>query len=438
MSAESGPPRGAADPIFAAFCAAGLWPGLGRALSEALGEAGIGSPDDVSAEALRRLPRVGAQRAGRLLSGFLQAAPAYELVELLVPAGVDARLAGRAVDLLGPAAPRAVRDDPWVLLQLPGVTPLQADKVAVAAVPGIRRDDPRRSRALVGWLLARRARDGHTAAPAQQIAAGLRGLGVADPAAAIEAACAAGLVIAGAADGPPGGSGAEAGSGGAETGDSPLLGLARYVQAEDGVAKGIARLLEAAEPIPVVQARLSAARAGTDEHALDEAQLQAVANAMSAGVSLLTGGPGTGKSRTVARIVQLAEQAGRSVALAAPTGRAAKRLEQLCGAPAVTLHRLLGAQPRRAADPDGGEVSFDGGFARGPGWPLDEDVVVVDEASMLDVELADALVSAVPDGAHLVFVGDPAQLPSIGPGRVLGDLLDAGVLPATQLSTLYR
>ena len=101
---------------------------------------------------------------------------------------------------------------------------------------------------------------------------------------------------------------------------------------------------------------------------------------------MLTGGPGTGKSRTVAALVRLAAARGQAVALAAPTGRAAKRLEELCGAPATTLHRLLGAQ------------GMAGGFQRGEEWPLDEDVVVVDEASMLDVELAAALLAAVPDG----------------------------------------
>jgi exodeoxyribonuclease V alpha subunit len=160
----------------------------------------------------------------------------------------------------------------------------------------------------------------------------------------------------------------------------------------------------------------------------------AVAAALRSGVSVLTGGPGTGKSRTVATLVKLVDATGRSVALAAPTGRAAKRLEELCDSPASTLHRLLGAQPRQSAD----GISFDGGFARGEDWPLDEPVIVVDEASMLDVELADALLSACADGTHLVFVGDAAQLPSIGPGRVLGDLIDSGTVPVTELTTLYR
>jgi exodeoxyribonuclease V alpha subunit len=136
----------------------------------------------------------------------------------------------------------------------------------------------------------------------------------------------------------------------------------------------------------------------------------------------------------VATLVRLAEGAGREVALAAPTGRAAKRLEELCDAPASTLHRLLGAQPRQSEE----GVTFDAGFARNEENPLEQDVVVVDEASMLDVELADALVSACADGTHLLFVGDAAQLPSIGPGRVLGDLLDSGSVPVTELTTLYR
>lgn len=415
------------DPVFLAFCSAGLWPGLGRTLAQELAESGITGPDDVTSAALATLPRVGAQRAGRLMSAFVAAAPAYELVEVLVRARVDPRLAGRAVDLFGPNAPRLVRDDPWIVLQIAGVVPGDADRLAVAAVPGIQRDDPRRSRALVGYVLERIARDGSTVADVQTVAAELSQYGIADVAAAIAAACDSGRVI----DIEP--EMADQDAGDAAEPPPTLLGLARFVMAEDSVAESIARLLATAEPI-------ASGKAATLDATLDDAQRQAVQNALTSGVSILTGGPGTGKSRTVAQIVRLAERAGKSVALAAPTGRAAKRLEQLCDAPASTLHRLLGAQPRRSATTEDGEgaVSFDGGFARGSQWPLDEDVIVVDEASMLDVELAEALLSACSDGAHLVIVGDPAQLPSIGPGRVLGDLIDSGVAPTTQLTTLYR
>lgn len=354
------------------------------------------------------MPKVGSVRAGRLLSSFLAAAPVYEVVELLVPAALDPRLASRLHDQLGPPAARLLREDPWLLLGVPGVTIADADQLARAAIPGVTRDDPRRARAIVGFLLARDARDGHTVSPRTDIEAALRPFAAGEPGAAVDAAVAHGSVI------PAGTDGQE------------LLGLARYAQAEAAVAQGIARLLATGRPIEV--------DSESDPFDLDEAQRSAVEHALRAGVSVLTGGPGTGKSRTVAALVALAERAGRSVALAAPTGRAAKRLEELCSTPASTLHRLLGAQPRTRGE----EVSFAGGFARNRDWPLDEDVVVVDEASMLDVELANALLIACSDGTHLLFVGDPAQLPSIGPGQVLADVIDSGVAPVTPLRTLYR
>lgn len=381
--------------------------------------------------ALAALPKIGARRAGRLLSSFIAAAPALELCELLVEAGAEPRLAGRAVDQFGPAAPRLVRDDPWILLAVPGVDVAAADRIARAALPGARPDDARRGRALVGWVLAGQARDGHTVTPAGEVVDALRPLGVPDPAVAIEAALAGGEVLA--FDAPT------SAAVGAGADDGPLLSPARLGQAEESIAESIARLVATAEPIRGDVRTLSGALAE-----LDDVQRRAVGHALGHGVSVLTGGPGTGKSRTVAAVVRLAEQAGRSVALAAPTGRAAKRLEELCDARASTVHRLLGAQGRRSsgpdspADGDAGRRRFAGGFSRDADWPLDEQVIVVDEASMLDVELADALLSACPDGAHLLVVGDAAQLPSIGPGRVLGDLIDAGVVPTVELTTLYR
>ncbi len=393
------------DPVFTAFCDAGLWPGLGRRLAAELADAGIHGPEDVTSTSLGALPKVGPVRAGRLLSAWIAAEPAYEVAAMIVPVGLDARVAGRIVDLLGPPAPRLLRDDPWQVLAVNGVSPADADRVARAALPGVRRDDPRRGRALVGWVLARHARDGHTVSPREDVAEALREFGTGDPQVAVAAAIEAGAVL--------------------ET-DDGQVGLVRFAQAEDGIAQGIARLAATAEPISAPKRR---------KVALDDAQQAAVAAALASGVSVLTGGPGTGKSRTVATLVTLAEAAGATVALAAPTGRAAKRLEELCDAPASTLHRLLGAQPRQSGE----GISFDGGrFARNEEWPLDQDVVVVDETSMLDVELADALLSACKDGTHLVFVGDAAQLPSIGPGRVLGDLIDSGTVPVTELSTLYR
>jgi len=406
--------------VFAAFCAAGLWPGLGSTLAAELPEAGIRRPADVTAETLTRLPKVGQLRAGRLFSAFLAAQPAYEVVQLLLAAGLPARLAGRAVELFGAGAHRLLRDDPWRLLQLPGVDVPDADALARVAIPGIGPSDPRRSRALVGFVLARVARDGHTVWPAAEVELDLELFRIPDPGTAIGDALASETVRA-----VPAGSA-----------DEPLLALTRYASAEAEIADSVHRLARTATPLAAAKkARRAAKAAKADPDGLDEVQRSAVDNALAHGVSVLTGGPGTGKSRTVATVVREAERLGKTVALAAPTGRAAKRLAELCDAEAMTIHRLLGVQPRAG---EGGEVDFSAGFARGADWPLDEQLVVVDEASMLDVELAAALLRACADGTHLMFVGDSAQLPSIGPGQVLADLISSGAVPVVELTTLYR
>jgi exodeoxyribonuclease V alpha subunit len=429
-----------ADPVFAAFCAAGLWPGLGKRAAAELPAAGITSPDDVTADRLLALPRVGRQRAERLFSSFLSAQPTYEVVQLLVGAGLDAKLASTAADALGNDAARRLRDDPWALLGLTGVTLADADRLAISVLPGADKQDSRRGRAIVAQTLRTATRDGHTVLPADLVVAALRAEGVADPAAAVTAAVESGEVL----EHEPPEPDPDEGEGGDDAAELPepaggprsalrpharegtrteavrMLSLARFGMAEEAVAENVARLAATAERIADPAAVRSVAKG------LDDAQKQAVAQVLGAGVSLLTGGPGTGKSRTVAAVVALLRSRGSEVALAAPTGRAAKRLEELTDHPAVTVHRLLGAQ------------GTSGGFARNEEWPLDADVVVVDEASMLDVELTAALLEACPDGTHLLLVGDPAQLPSIGPGHVLGDLIDSGVVPVTELTTLYR
>ncbi|MGY1696224.1 AAA family ATPase [Geodermatophilus sp. SYSU D00814] len=417
--AGTAPSPAAPDPVFAAFCAAGLWPSLGRRAAAELPAAGITTPDDVTVARLLKLPRVGKQRAERLFSSFLAAAPTYDVVTLLVRAGLEAKLASSAADTLGDDAARRLRDDPWALLGLHGVTLTDADRLAISVLPGADRQDGRRGRAIVVLTLRTASRDGHTVLPADLVVAALRAEGVADPAAAIVAAVESGDVL---DHDPPEPEEDEDSDTEPPEPDPALrtLSLARYGMAEEAVAEGVARLAATAERIADPAAVRSVAKG------LDEAQKQAVAQVLGAGVSLLTGGPGTGKSRTVAAVVRLLRAKGTEVALAAPTGRAAKRLEELTDHPAVTVHRLLGAQ------------GFGGGFTRNEEWPLDAEVVVVDEASMLDVELTAALLEACPDGTHLLLVGDPAQLPSIGPGHVLGDLIDSGAVPVTELTTLYR
>src|ERR687883_184285 len=154
-------------------------------------------------------------------------------------------------------------------------------------------------------------------------------------------------------------------------------------------------------------------------------QRAAVQLALTEKVAVLTGGPGCGKSFTVRSIVTLAAAKGAKVVLAAPTGRAAKRLTELTGAAAVTVHRLLELRP-------GGDAAFD------RDRPLQADLVVVDESSMMDLILANKLIKAIPPGAHLLLVGDVDQLPSVGAGEVLRDLLAADTIPRVRLTTIFR
>jgi exodeoxyribonuclease V alpha subunit len=158
---------------------------------------------------------------------------------------------------------------------------------------------------------------------------------------------------------------------------------------------------------------------------LAERQVDAVRTALTNRVTVLTGGPGTGKSTSVRSIVTLARAKRARVILAAPTGRAAKRLSELTGHPARTIHRLLKLQP-------GGSAAFD------ENNPLDADLVVVDESSMLDVYLFNTLVRAIPAGCHLLLVGDVDQLPSVGPGNVLHDLIASEVIPVVRLDAIFR
>jgi exodeoxyribonuclease V alpha subunit len=160
--------------------------------------------------------------------------------------------------------------------------------------------------------------------------------------------------------------------------------------------------------------------------ALAPAQAQAVERALAEQVAVITGGPGTGKTTIIRGILEVVEAEGLRVELAAPTGRAAKRMHEATGRPARTVHRMLEYIPAA------------GGFQRTAQRPLEADLVVVDEVSMLDVPLACALVRALPDETRLVLVGDADQLPSVGPGAVLAEIIASGVVPVVRLTEVFR
>ena len=311
-----------ATELFGEFCAAGLWPGVGRTMAGKLQAAGITSPDDVTAGRLELVEGIGPKRAARLAASFTRAQPAYETAGLLTSCRVPARFAGQAVALLGPLAAEQLRDDPWKLLTLPQIRPEQADWFARQLLAdGASRQDPRRGRALVVHLLNKAARDGHTAAPAEAVLTALGRFGIGDPGSAVVAAIDDGSVlpfearpVAGAdevaeadelAEADESAEADEAGEELAEelVGPGTLLALTQYAIAEDAVAEGLQRLTATAEPLPGSGDPMDAV---TDAE-LDEKQHAAVAAVAEHGVSVLTGGPGTGKSRTVSAVVKLAQ-----------------------------------------------------------------------------------------------------------------------------------
>ncbi|MEV5777800.1 ATP-dependent RecD-like DNA helicase [Streptomyces antimycoticus] len=195
--------------------------------------------------------------------------------------------------------------------------------------------------------------------------------------------------------------------------------------AETGLAQNILRLRHAT-PTLAEHTDWTSLLARTAPEGLTEEQQQAVLTALTTPVSILTGGPGCGKTHTLRTLVTLTDTAGITIALAAPTGKAAKRMEETTGHPAMTVHRLISSPPDRSDQPDQHTRQEAA------------DLIVIDEASMLDVQLAARLAAAIRTGCHLLLVGDTDQLPSVGPGRVLRDLLAVPDIPRTQLTHVFR
>ncbi len=178
---------------------------------------------------------------------------------------------------------------------------------------------------------------------------------------------------------------------------------------------------------------------------LDELQISAIKYAATHGVTVITGGPGTGKTTTINTMIRFFEEDGLNILLAAPTGRAAKRMTETTGHDALTLHRLLEFTPAQGMldGPDKGQnkavfTTSGAHFNRNDKNPLECDVVIVDEVSMVDIFLMSSLLKAVPEGARLILVGDADQLPSVGPGNVLGDIIDSQCFDTVKLTKIYR
>ena len=210
-------------------------------------------------------------------------------------------------------------------------------------------------------------------------------------------------------------------------GETPCVFLAGLYRAERAIAERLMRLANGTLPWPWIDP--DKALPWVEQHiglALAESQVAAIRLALMSKVLVITGGPGVGKTTIVNSILRILAAKGVELLLCAPTGRAAKRMTEATGFEAKTIHRLL------EVDPKGG------GFKRDDDNPLDCDLLVVDETSMVDVMLMQALMKAVPDKAALLIVGDIDQLPSVGPGQVLADIIASGAVPVVRLTEVFR
>ena len=213
----------------------------------------------------------------------------------------------------------------------------------------------------------------------------------------------------------------------------PYLFLPRYYDAEAFIANRMRLMSSMGNAVIAEDVQLRIDAMERNFHiTYEEQQRKAMVEAVATGALILTGGPGTGKTTTLRGVITLLESMGETVAIAAPTGRAAKRISQLTGREAKTIHRLL--EVRWGADSEEDGPTFD----RNERNPLDADAVVVDEMSMVDVVLFEHLLRATKTGCRLILVGDTDQLPAVGAGCVLQDLMDSGVVPVVQLTQVFR
>lgn len=376
---------------------------------------------------------VGPKRVALIKRAWQDQKHIKEIMLFLQSHGVSTSLAVKIYKQYGDTAVSVVKTDPYRLARdIYGIGFKTADKIAQHL--GLPHDAPTRIEAGVSYALSQLADEGHVYVPEPELverAAQLLNVAAEAVAQAIERLHASEVVrketlyplI-------PGPSPKALGEGNMVREERAVY-LTPFYYGEVGVSGRLRALLEHPE------SRLARFRRVTDWEAvfrrlaedagveLSEGQKEAICTALLHKVSVLTGGPGTGKTTSLRALIRALELARCSYALASPTGRAAKRLSEATGRQAKTVHRLLEYRP-------------DGGFARNAENPLDADMVIIDESSMLDLLLTNQLLKAIHPASHVLFVGDADQLPSVGAGDVLRDIIASGQVPVVRLDVIFR
>ena len=384
----------------------GIGPVLAGRLVDCFGDETLRVIDE-QPERLSEAPGVGPRRVESIRRAWEEQQEIRGVMLFLQGHGVSAAYSTRIYRTYGQEAVKVVQENPYRLAQdVRGIGFITADKIARQM--GIDEHSPYRAQAALEHLLLEQAGEGHVFTPNEelvQLCQNRYDLPEELLTAALEGLREAGRIVL----------------------DGEAVYLRGLYLAERAVAGSIRTLLasprqrrdfDAAAAVDWASRRMGVKLTGE--------QRQAVHEAVTRKVFVLTGGPGTGKTTILGAVISVLEALGQRVALAAPTGRAAKRLGEATGRSAQTLHRLLEFKP--------GE----GGYGRNADRPLEADAVVIDETSMLDIVLCHHLLQAVPSHTSVLFVGDANQLPSVGPGKFLGDVLETGVVPFVCLERIFR
>jgi len=399
------------------FLASGAVNGVGPALARRLVAAFGADTLEIIAKQPHRLSEVqgiGKKKMEKIHASYSEQSELRELMLFLETHGVSGAYAAKIYAQYASFAIDVLKENPYRLArEVDGIGFRTADQIAAGL--GVASDSFDRLWAGIDFALLQASGAGHCCVPEQALAeqaAKLIRAEKEDVAAALKRLLREEKLYA------------------EDVGNATLIYPAALYLAEKNIAAKLLFLKEHALSIDALAARERVRcweeRVGL---ALAESQRKAVLGALENGVFILTGGPGTGKTTVVRGIIEALEQQGLRLLLGAPTGRATKRLSETAGQRAQTVHRLLEAAPA-----GGGALTFERNAER----PLEADVVIIDEASMMDLLLMHYLLEAVPQGCRVIFVGDADQLPAVGPGAVLNDMLRSQAIPAVRLHEVFR
>ena len=363
------------------------------------------------ADRLREVDGIGPVRAGRITAAWAEQKIVREIMVFLHSHGVGTARAVRIFKTYGADAVQVMSENPYRLARdIRGIGFKTADSIAMKL--GIEKTAMIRVRAGISYALTEAMDEGHCGLPRDELVPLAESL-LEVPAdlvrTALELELSEETIIAD------------------SVGDTDCIFLAGLYRAEAGIAELLRGLLRG--PLPWPEIDTGKAIPWIEQRTqltLADSQRTAVRTALAAKVMLITGGPGVGKTTIVNSILRILAVKSVKIALCAPTGRAAKRMSDATGMEAKTIHRLLEVDPRT------------GGFKRDAANPLDCMLLVIDETSMVDVLLMHALLKALPGSAALLVVGDVDQLPSVGPGQVLSDIIESGAIPVVRLTEVFR